>query len=154
MMWIIKPLLKWCLFTEEVLKLDTFINEISRKPAPIEETVGPPGEPGIPGSKGPPGMRGTPGHAGPRGRPGKAGYPGEQGKSKFKKMFCFFLKLIHAIFHMHEKCELGIYYFMYQPLIVLSTGGRGITGIKGEPGLNVQGPAGIKGFPGTTNVLW
>ncbi|TNM86320.1 hypothetical protein fugu_006550 [Takifugu bimaculatus] len=64
---------------KEVLKLDTFINEISRKPAPIEETVGPPGEPGIPGSKGPPGVRGTPGRAGPRGRPGKAGYPGEQG---------------------------------------------------------------------------
>lgn len=62
-------------------KLDTFINEISRQPAPIEETVGPPGEPGIPGSKGPPGPRGTPGHPGPRGRPGRAGYPGEQGKS-------------------------------------------------------------------------
>lgn len=54
---------------------------------------------------------------------------------------------------MYETCELGIYHFMYQPLIVLSTGGRGLTGIKGEPGLNVQGPTGIKGFPGTTNVL-
>uniref|UniRef100_A0A674NT49 Uncharacterized protein n=1 Tax=Takifugu rubripes TaxID=31033 RepID=A0A674NT49_TAKRU len=109
-----------------VLKLDTFINEISRKPAPIEETVGPPGEPGIPGSKGPPGVRGTPGRAGPRGRPGKAGYPGEQGRSKFKKCLQFFL---------------------------INTCGRGITGIKGEPGPNVQGPTGIKGFPGTTNVL-
>lgn len=54
---------------------------------------------------------------------------------------------------MYEKCKLGIYHFMYQPLIVLSTGGRGITGIKGQPGLNVQGPTGIKGFPGNTNVL-
>lgn len=54
---------------------------------------------------------------------------------------------------MYEKCELGIDHFMYQPLIVLSPGGRGITGIKGEPGLNVHGPMGIKGFPGTTNVL-
>lgn len=68
-------------FPEEVLKLDMFINEISRKPAPIEEPVGPPGEPGIPGPKGPPGARGTQGHVGPRGRLGRAGYPGEQGKT-------------------------------------------------------------------------
>ncbi len=68
-------------FSEEVLKLDMFINEISRKPAPIEEPVGPPGEPGIPGPKGPPGARGSQGHVGPRGRPGRAGYPGEQGKT-------------------------------------------------------------------------
>ncbi|KAM9855334.1 collagen alpha-1(XX) chain-like [Aulostomus maculatus] len=65
---------------KEVLKLDTFINEINRKPAPIEEPVGPPGEPGIPGPRGPPGSRGGQGNAGPRGRPGKAGYPGEQGR--------------------------------------------------------------------------
>lgn len=58
-----------------------FINEISRKPAPIEEPVGPPGEPGIPGPKGPPGARGPPGRVGSRGRPGRAGYPGEQGKT-------------------------------------------------------------------------
>uniref|UniRef100_A0A3B5B911 Uncharacterized protein n=1 Tax=Stegastes partitus TaxID=144197 RepID=A0A3B5B911_9TELE len=63
----------------EVLKLDMFINEISRKPAPIEEPVGPPGEPGIPGPKGPPGGRGNQGNVGNRGRPGKPGYPGEQG---------------------------------------------------------------------------
>ncbi|XP_040007868.1 collagen alpha-1(XX) chain isoform X2 [Xiphias gladius] len=65
---------------KEVLKLDMFINEMSRKPAPIGEPVGPPGEPGIPGPKGPPGARGTLGHVGPRGRPGRAGYPGEQGQ--------------------------------------------------------------------------
>ncbi|KAM7410812.1 hypothetical protein PAMA_020988 [Pampus argenteus] len=65
---------------KEVLKLDMFINEISRKPAPIEEPVGPPGEPGIPGPKGPPGSRGPQGNVGPRGRPGRAGYPGEQGR--------------------------------------------------------------------------
>lgn len=68
-------------FSEEVLKLDMFINEISRKPAPIEEPVGPPGEPGTPGPKGPPGTRGTMGRVGARGRPGRAGYPGEQGKT-------------------------------------------------------------------------
>ncbi|XP_029292191.1 collagen alpha-1(XX) chain-like [Cottoperca gobio] len=65
---------------KEVLKLDMFINEISRKPAPIEEPVGPPGEPGIPGPKGPPGTRGSQGNVGPRGRPGRSGYPGEQGR--------------------------------------------------------------------------
>ncbi|KAM7404239.1 hypothetical protein PAMP_011606 [Pampus punctatissimus] len=65
---------------KEVLKLDMFINEISRKPAPIEEPVGPPGEPGIPGPKGPPGSRGPQGNVGPRGRPGRPGYPGEQGR--------------------------------------------------------------------------
>lgn len=70
------------------MKLDMFINEINRKPAPIEEPVGPPGEPGIPGPKGPPGARGTQGHVGPRGRPGRSGYPGEQGKtpSRFVEM--------------------------------------------------------------------
>ncbi|XP_053280242.1 collagen alpha-1(XX) chain isoform X2 [Pleuronectes platessa] len=65
---------------KEVLKLDMFMNEISRKPAPIEEPVGPPGEPGIPGPKGPPGARGNQGNIGQRGRPGRSGYPGEQGQ--------------------------------------------------------------------------
>ncbi|XP_036004066.1 collagen alpha-1(XX) chain isoform X1 [Fundulus heteroclitus] len=65
---------------KEVVKLDTYINEISRKPVPIEEPVGPPGEPGIPGSRGPPGARGNQGNVGSRGRPGKPGYPGEQGR--------------------------------------------------------------------------
>uniref|UniRef100_A0A8D3CP68 Uncharacterized protein n=1 Tax=Scophthalmus maximus TaxID=52904 RepID=A0A8D3CP68_SCOMX len=69
-------------FSEEVLKLDMFINEIGRKPAPIEEPVGPPGEPGIPGPKGPPGTRGSQGNIGTRGRPGRTGYPGEQGKTR------------------------------------------------------------------------
>ncbi|KAI4824621.1 hypothetical protein KUCAC02_013120 [Chaenocephalus aceratus] len=64
---------------KEVLKLDMFINEMNRKPAPIEEPVGPPGEPGIPGPKGPPGGRGNQGNVGSRGRPGRPGYPGEQG---------------------------------------------------------------------------
>ncbi|XP_034447187.1 collagen alpha-1(XX) chain isoform X2 [Hippoglossus hippoglossus] len=65
---------------KEVLKLDMFMNDISRKPAPIEEPVGPPGEPGIPGPKGPPGVRGNQGNVGQRGRPGRSGYPGEQGQ--------------------------------------------------------------------------
>ncbi|XP_062396603.1 collagen alpha-1(XX) chain [Sardina pilchardus] len=64
----------------EVLKLDAFLNEMSRKPVPIEEPVGPPGEPGIPGSKGPPGLRGEQGRQGARGKPGRSGYPGEQGR--------------------------------------------------------------------------
>lgn len=70
-------------FSEEVLKLDLFINEMSRKPAPIEEPVGPPGEPGIPGPRGPPGPRGTQGRVGLRGTTGRGGYPGEQGKTLF-----------------------------------------------------------------------
>ncbi|KAM3617369.1 uncharacterized protein V6R79_005295 [Siganus canaliculatus] len=65
---------------KEVLKLDMFMNKISRQPTPIEEPVGPPGEPGITGPKGPPGGRGIPGRVGPRGRPGRGGYPGEQGR--------------------------------------------------------------------------
>lgn len=58
-----------------------FINEVSRKPAPIEEPVGPPGEPGIPGQRGPPGTRGTEGRRGRAGEPGRPGYPGEQGET-------------------------------------------------------------------------
>ncbi|KAM8863642.1 collagen alpha-1(XX) chain-like isoform 2-T2 [Spinachia spinachia] len=65
---------------KEVLKLDLFINEMSRKPAPIEEPLGPPGEPGIPGPRGPPGPRGTQGRVGLRGTSGRGGYPGEQGR--------------------------------------------------------------------------
>uniref|UniRef100_A0A667Z5L8 Collagen, type XIV, alpha 1b n=1 Tax=Myripristis murdjan TaxID=586833 RepID=A0A667Z5L8_9TELE len=76
-----RHLIQCCVcFSEEVLKLDMFINDMSRKPAPIEEPVGPPGEPGIPGPKGPPGSRGTQGRIGTRGRSGRPGYPGEQGK--------------------------------------------------------------------------
>ncbi|XP_035238120.1 collagen alpha-1(XX) chain [Anguilla anguilla] len=69
------------LMHSEVLKLDSFLDEMSRKPAPLEEPVGPPGEPGIPGPKGPPGQRGAQGRQGTRGKPGKPGYPGEQGRS-------------------------------------------------------------------------
>lgn len=74
---------KWftCYVTDEVLKLDSFLNEIRHNPAPVEEPVGPPGEPGIPGGKGPPGPRGPPGRQGNRGKSGRPGYPGEQGKT-------------------------------------------------------------------------
>uniref|UniRef100_A0A672M4Y4 Collagen alpha-1(XX) chain-like n=1 Tax=Sinocyclocheilus grahami TaxID=75366 RepID=A0A672M4Y4_SINGR len=64
----------------EVLKLDAFLNEMNRKPVPIQEPVAPPGEPGIPGGRGPPGSRGPQGRQGSRGESGKPGYPGEQGK--------------------------------------------------------------------------
>ncbi|TWW56200.1 Collagen alpha-1(XIV) chain [Takifugu flavidus] len=110
---------------KEVLKLDTFINEISRKPAPIEETVGPPGEPGIPGSKGPPGVRGTPGRAGPRGRPGKAGYPGEQGGRGITGI----------------KGEPG-------PNVQGPTGIKGFPGSTGESILGIPGSKGDDGKPG------
>ncbi|XP_056451370.1 collagen alpha-1(XX) chain [Gadus chalcogrammus] len=65
---------------KEVMKLDLFLNEVSRKPAPIAEPEGPPGEPGIPGGVGSPGPRGNQGRIGPRGMPGRTGYPGEQGR--------------------------------------------------------------------------
>uniref|UniRef100_A0A673LF87 Collagen alpha-1(XX) chain-like n=1 Tax=Sinocyclocheilus rhinocerous TaxID=307959 RepID=A0A673LF87_9TELE len=64
----------------EVLKLDAFLNEMNRKPVPIQEPVAPPGEPGIPGGRGPPGSRGPQGRQGSRGESGKPGYPGEQGR--------------------------------------------------------------------------
>uniref|UniRef100_A0A8C2GRS2 Collagen type XX alpha 1 chain n=1 Tax=Cyprinus carpio TaxID=7962 RepID=A0A8C2GRS2_CYPCA len=63
-----------------ILKLDAFLNEINRKPVPIQEPVAPPGEPGIPGGRGPPGSRGPQGRQGSRGESGKPGYPGEQGR--------------------------------------------------------------------------
>uniref|UniRef100_A0A8C1YP14 Uncharacterized protein n=1 Tax=Cyprinus carpio TaxID=7962 RepID=A0A8C1YP14_CYPCA len=61
-----------------MLKLDAFLNEMNRKPVPIQEPVAPPGEPGIPGGRGPPGSRGPQGRQGSRGESGKPGYPGEQ----------------------------------------------------------------------------
>lgn len=139
----------WLYSTEEVLKLDTLINEISRKPAPIEETVGPPGEPGIPGSKGAPGSRGAPGHVGPRGRPGRPGYPGEQGGFTLMFTFMFLSQWICPLFSgvKHTGSELTSYY-----IVIISTGGRGVAGVKGEAGVNVQGPTGIKGFPGTSDI--
>lgn len=66
---------------DEVLKMDAFLNEINRKPVPIQEPVAPPGEPGLPGGRGAPGPRGPQGRQGDRGESGKPGYPGEQGKS-------------------------------------------------------------------------
>ncbi|KAM9445890.1 solute carrier family 35 member C2 [Clarias gariepinus] len=66
---------------DEVHKLDEFLNEIRRNPVPVEEPVGPPGEPGIPGGKGRPGLRGPPGRQGNRGETGRPGYPGEQGRT-------------------------------------------------------------------------
>ncbi|XP_072569190.1 collagen alpha-1(XX) chain isoform X2 [Paramormyrops kingsleyae] len=65
---------------DEVLKLESALHEISRKPVPQQEPMGPPGELGIPGTRGPPGPRGGQGNPGTRGNPGKPGYPGEQGR--------------------------------------------------------------------------
>ncbi|XP_069383332.1 collagen alpha-1(XX) chain isoform X2 [Paralichthys olivaceus] len=119
---------------KEVLKLDMFMNEISRKPAPIEEPVGPPGEPGIPGPKGPPGARGNQGKVGQRGRPGRPGYPGEQGQRGMPG----------------GKGDAGT-------KVQGSTGVKGLAGPSGESKLGdpgskgddgKQGPAGIPGHPG------
>nr|XP_043893593.1 collagen alpha-1(XX) chain [Solea senegalensis] len=110
---------------KEVLKLDTFINEISRKPAPIEEPVGPPGEPGIPGPKGPPGARGGQGSVGRRGRPGRPGYPGEQGQRGV----------------LGDKGEAGTN--VHGP-----TGVKGFAGPSGESKLGDPGPKGEDGQPG------
>ncbi|XP_014326962.1 solute carrier family 35 member C2 isoform X1 [Xiphophorus maculatus] len=115
---------------KEVLKLDMYINEISRKPVPIEEPVGPPGEPGIPGSRGPPGARGNQGSVGSRGRPGRPGYPGEQGRRGIPG----------------EKGSLGNNV----------QGPSGIKGLAGPPGESKPGVPGPKGNdakpgpPGTT----
>ncbi|KAF7653394.1 hypothetical protein LDENG_00083650 [Lucifuga dentata] len=107
---------------KEVLKLDMFINEMSRKPAPIEEPVGPPGEPGIPGPKGPPGSRGTQGQLGARGRPGRPGYPGEQGRRGMPG----------------EKGDPG----------VNVQGSAGLKGFAGPPGESKLGAPGYKGEDG------
>uniref|UniRef100_UPI0037E94F4A collagen alpha-1(XX) chain-like isoform X2 n=1 Tax=Semicossyphus pulcher TaxID=241346 RepID=UPI0037E94F4A len=119
---------------KEVLKLDNFINEISRKPTPVEEPVGPPGEPGIPGPKGPPGARGTQGNVGSRGRLGRAGYPGEQGRRGLPG----------------QKGDAGTN-------VQGPTGVKGFAGLPGESKLGIpgskgddgkQGPPGIPGPPG------
>lgn len=127
-------------FSEEVLKLDMFINEISRKPAPIEEPVGPPGEPGIPGPKGPPGTRGNAGRVGPRGRPGRPGYPGEQGETPCR---CVEMKPVIFVSQIKISCFL---------IMIITAGRRGMPGLKGEAGTNVHGPTGVKGFPGTSMI--
>ncbi|XP_071331691.1 collagen alpha-1(XX) chain isoform X2 [Trachinotus anak] len=114
---------------KEVLKLDMFINEISRKPAPIEDPVGPPGEPGIPGPKGPPGARGNRGHVGPRGRPGRSGYPGEQGQRGMPG----------------QKGDAGTN-------VQGPTGVKGFAGPPGESKLGVPGFRGEDGKPGPTGI--
>ncbi|KAG8002937.1 Collagen alpha-1(XX) chain, partial [Nibea albiflora] len=119
---------------KEVLKLDMFINEISRKPAPIEEPVGPPGEPGIPGPKGPPGARGTVGNVGSRGRPGRPGYPGEQGRRGMLGAKGDAGANVHG--------PPGIKGFAGPP----GESKLGVSGSKGEDGK--PGPPGIPGPPG------
>ncbi|XP_029994492.1 collagen alpha-1(XX) chain-like isoform X2 [Sphaeramia orbicularis] len=114
---------------KEVLKLDMFINEVSRKPAPIEEPAGPPGEPGIPGPKGPPGARGTQGNIGSRGRSGRPGYPGEQGRRG----------------NPGEKGDAG-------PNVQGSPGIKGFAGPPGESKLGVPGSRGDDGKPGPPGV--
>lgn len=127
-------------FSEEVLKLDMFINEMSRKPAPIEEPVGPPGEPGIPGPKGPPGTRGTTGRVGPRGRPGRPGYPGEQGKVPCR---CVEIKPLSHIWQSNQ-------IFMFSDNIIsywLSSlqGGEACQGWRVMQGPKSRGPQGSMG---------
>ncbi|XP_067382086.1 collagen alpha-1(XX) chain isoform X3 [Channa argus] len=114
---------------KEVLKLDMFINEISRKPAPIEEPVGPPGEPGIPGPRGPPGGRGNQGNIGTRGKPGRAGYPGEQGRRGTPG----------------QKGDPGA-------KVQGPAGVKGFTGPPGESKLGVPGSKGDDGKPGPLGV--
>uniref|UniRef100_A0A3Q4HZW5 Collagen alpha-1(XIV) chain-like n=1 Tax=Neolamprologus brichardi TaxID=32507 RepID=A0A3Q4HZW5_NEOBR len=114
---------------KEVLKLDMFINEIGRKPVPIEEPVGPPGEPGIPGPKGPPGERGSQGRVGPRGTPGRPGYPGEQGRKGVPG----------------EKGDAGTN-VQGQP------GVKGLAGPPGESKLGIPGPKGENGKLGPSGI--
>ncbi|XP_038131253.1 collagen alpha-1(XX) chain isoform X2 [Cyprinodon tularosa] len=114
---------------KEVLKLDSYINEISRKPVPIEEPVGPPGEPGIPGSRGPPGARGNQGEVGSRGRPGRPGYPGEQGRRGIPG----------------EKGDPG-------NNVQGPSGVKGFAGPPGESKLGDPGPKGNDGKPGPPGV--
>ncbi|XP_041702146.2 collagen alpha-1(XX) chain [Coregonus clupeaformis] len=113
----------------EVLKLDLFLNEMSRKPVPIEEPVGPPGEPGIPGGKGPPGQRGNQGRLGTRGEPGKSGYPGEQGRRGAPG----------------EKGSLG-------PNVQGPQGIKGFAGLPGEAKLGSPGPRGEDGQTGPPGI--
>ncbi|XP_061695999.1 collagen alpha-1(XX) chain [Syngnathoides biaculeatus] len=110
---------------KEVRKLDILIDDMSRKSAPVEEPVGPPGEPGVPGSRGPPGSRGTQGNIGPRGRPGKPGYPGEQGRPGLPG----------------PKGDIGAN-------VQGPPGIRGHTGPLGESKIGTPGPKGENGKPG------
>uniref|UniRef100_A0A8C1TC71 Collagen alpha-1(XX) chain n=1 Tax=Cyprinus carpio TaxID=7962 RepID=A0A8C1TC71_CYPCA len=106
----------------EVLKLDAFLNEMNRKPVPIQEPVAPPGEPGIPGGRGPPGSRGPQGRQGSRGESGKPGYPGEQGRRGISG----------------EKGSTG----------ANAVGAQGIKGFAGPPGEAKIGEPGPKGEDG------
>ncbi|XP_041860726.1 collagen alpha-1(XIV) chain isoform X2 [Melanotaenia boesemani] len=114
---------------KEVLKLDMYINKISHNPAPIEEPVGPPGEPGIPGSRGPPGGRGTQGNVGARGKPGRPGYPGEQGRRGI----------------IGDKGDAG-------SNVQGSSGVKGFAGPSGESKLGVPGPKGDDGRAGPPGI--
>ncbi|KAM6924942.1 collagen alpha-1(XX) chain-like [Xenentodon cancila] len=117
------------LIHKEVLKLDMYINEISRKPAPVEEPVGPPGEPGIPGPKGPPGGSGNQGDVGTRGRPGRPGYPGEQGRRGFPGQKGDAGRNVHG-----------------------PPGIKGFQGLPGESMLGVPGSKGDDGKPGPPGI--
>ncbi|MBN3321774.1 COEA1 protein, partial [Atractosteus spatula] len=119
------PQEKWCFSADEVLKLDSFLNEMSLKPVPVEEPVGPPGEPGIPGPQGAPGPRGRPGRPGTAGDPGKSGYPGEQGRSG----------------QPGEKGSVG-------DSVKGAHGSRGLPGPPGESKPGAPGPRGDPGQPG------
>ncbi|XP_072315739.1 collagen alpha-1(XIV) chain, partial [Eucyclogobius newberryi] len=114
---------------KEVLKLDLFINDMSRKPAPLQDPVGPPGEPGIPGVRGPLGSRGVQGNVGSRGRPGRPGYPGEQGRRGLPG----------------SKGDPG-------PNVQGPSGIKGFAGPAGESKLGVPGPKGDEGRPGPDGV--
>uniref|UniRef100_A0A1A8LGL1 Collagen, type XX, alpha 1 n=1 Tax=Nothobranchius pienaari TaxID=704102 RepID=A0A1A8LGL1_9TELE len=114
---------------KEVLKLDMYINKISRKPVPIEEPVGQPGEPGIPGPRGPPGARGNQGNVGSRGRSGRPGYPGEQGRRGT----------------LGEKGDPG-------NNVQGPSGIKGFAGLPGESKLGVPGSKGDDGNPGPPGI--
>ncbi|KAI4901523.1 hypothetical protein NFI96_033440 [Prochilodus magdalenae] len=113
----------------EVLKIDAFLNEISRKPVPIQEPVGPPGEPGIPGGRGPPGSRGPEGRQGDRGDAGKPGYPGEQGRRGLPG----------------ERGAPGIN-------VQGPQGMKGFAGLQGETKTGIPGPRGEDGKPGFAGI--
>uniref|UniRef100_A0A8C4SDK7 Collagen alpha-1(XX) chain n=1 Tax=Erpetoichthys calabaricus TaxID=27687 RepID=A0A8C4SDK7_ERPCA len=108
-----------------VLRFDSLLHELSKNPAPLQEIVGAPGEPGIPGLMGSPGQKGPPGPTGLPGDPGKVGYPGEQGRSG----------------PVGEKGSPG-------PNVQGPGGSVGPPGPPGEMKTGTQGPKGAEGQPG------
>lgn len=112
---------------------------------PVEEPVGPPGEPGIPGGKGRPGLRGPPGRQGNRGETGRPGYPGEQGKTTEVDSVRL---LIWVTFNIpsNQRCKLISQMTTLTPICIV--GRTGLAGMKGDPGSTVHGPPGKMGFPG------